>query len=290
MSIAVYSVAVLSVIGATLVAALLTRTDRGEPAPPASENAAVKLQSTVDLSTMTPREAADRLFNRVMSASERGDVGEAARFAPMAVAAYGRVTNLDGDARYHLGLLYLLLDDLDQARIQVDILKQNVPRHLLALLLEHDVATKAGDGATAAGAAAEFVAAYGAEMATARPEYEAHQFSIDRFRAARAAPEAGSVATGRPAAADGGAALFESRCAECHGREATGTDRGPPLVHRTYEPGHHGDEAFYRAVREGVRGHHWPFGDMPPVAGVPDEEIARIVAYVRALQKANGIE
>lgn len=44
-----------------------------------------------------------------------------------------------------------------------------------------------------------------------------------------------------------------------------------------------------RAVRQGVRGHHWRFGDVPPVEGVSDEELAQIVAYVRTVQRANGI-
>ena len=40
-----------------------------------------------DLSKMTPREAADRLFNRVMSANERGDKDETSWFSPMAIQA-----------------------------------------------------------------------------------------------------------------------------------------------------------------------------------------------------------
>ena len=64
----------------------------------------------------------------------------------------------------------------------------------------------------------------------------------------------------------------------------------PPLVHNIYEPGHHGDEAFQRAVAVGVRRHHWPFGDMPPVEGLSRADVALIVAYIRELQSANGIE
>jgi len=86
-----------------------------------------------------------------------------------------------------------------------------------------------------------------------------------------------------------GAELFAESCATCHGENAAGSGQGPPLVHRIYEPGHHADFSFYRAVRQGVRAHHWNFGDMPAVAGVSDAEIDRIVAYVRALQRANGI-
>lgn len=288
--IAVYSVAALSVITVTLAAALFTYVHRDEPAPPAMENMAAGAPSSIDLSTMTPRQAADRLFNRVMRASERGDSAEAARFAPMAVAAYGRVADLDLDARYHLGLLYLQLGELEQVRGQIAIMKQSAPRHLLALVLEHDVASRAGDSAAAERAAAEFADAYEAQMAAPRPEYVAHKFALDRFRSSGAASVAPSAAEARQVATDPGAALFERHCAECHGREAEGTDQGPPLVHRIYEPSHHGDASFYRAVRQGVRGHHWPFGDMPPVEGVNGEEIGRIVAYVRNLQRAAGIE
>jgi hypothetical protein len=39
-----------------------------------------------------------------------------------------------------------------------------------------------------------------------------------------------------------------------------------------------------------VRAHHWRFGNMPPVDGVNRAEVEKIVAYVRALQRANGIE
>lgn len=83
---------------------------------------------------------------------------------------------------------------------------------------------------------------------------------------------------------------FEQNCAACHGTMAEGRNgQGPPLVHKIYEPGHHADGAFYLAVSRGVRAHHWPFGDMPPVDGVSQQDIGKIVSYVRALQRANGI-
>jgi mono/diheme cytochrome c family protein len=60
-----------------------------------------------------------------------------------------------------------------------------------------------------------------------------------------------------------GEAKFNTNCARCHGQQATGTAQGPPLVHKIYEPNHHGDFAFQRAAANGVRAHHWQFGDMP---------------------------
>lgn len=93
------------------------------------------------------------------------------------------------------------------------------------------------------------------------------------------------------AQAQQGAVFYTAACASCHGADAAGQEGiAPPLVHRIYEPSHHGDMAFVLAARNGVRAHHWPFGDMPPV-GQPltDGELAAIIAYVRKLQRANGI-
>lgn len=87
-----------------------------------------------------------------------------------------------------------------------------------------------------------------------------------------------------------GEVAFNENCAACHGRNAAGQEEvAPPLVHRIYEPSHHGDQIFYLAAQNGVRQHHWPFGDMPPVEGVTQQDVASIVEYVRALQRANGI-
>lgn len=112
--------------------------------------------------------------------------------------------------------------------------------------------------------------------------------------------KATAQATGEPIVAitvpevTGQAALgkiaFEANCAACHGQDATGVmGKGPPLVHKIYEPSHHGDIAFLLAAQNGVRAHHWRFGNMPPVEGVSPDEIAEIVIYIRTLQRANGI-
>ncbi len=93
------------------------------------------------------------------------------------------------------------------------------------------------------------------------------------------------------AKAQSGEIIYDAACASCHGANAAGQDGvAPPLVHRIYEPSHHGDMAFVLAARNGVRAHHWSFGDMPPVEQrMTDAEIGLIVAYVRELQRANGI-
>lgn len=87
-----------------------------------------------------------------------------------------------------------------------------------------------------------------------------------------------------------GQRIFEASCADCHGVDATGQNGvAPPLIHRTYEPSHHSDEAFQIAVRNGVRAHHWPFGDMPPVQGLTRADVQYIARYIREVQQENGI-
>ena len=90
------------------------------------------------------------------------------------------------------------------------------------------------------------------------------------------------VAVGEP--------LYQANCASCHGADLRGTSTGPSHLSVVYEPNHHGDSAFVLAARNGVRAHHWSFGDMPPVPGLSDEDLAAIVAYVRNIQREEGFE
>ncbi len=92
-----------------------------------------------------------------------------------------------------------------------------------------------------------------------------------------------------PAEFQVGETKFNANCAACHGKQAAGTDHGPPLVHKIYEPNHHGDPAFQRAAANGVKAHHWEFGDMPKIGGVTPEDVDQIVKYVRWLQTQAGI-
>ncbi len=87
-----------------------------------------------------------------------------------------------------------------------------------------------------------------------------------------------------------GKRAFDMNCATCHGINAAGQEGiAPPLVHIIYEPSHHADESFQRAVALGVRAHHWPFGDMPAVEGLTRGDVTLITNYIRELQRANGI-
>jgi cytochrome c len=86
-----------------------------------------------------------------------------------------------------------------------------------------------------------------------------------------------------------GQKVFNKNCGGCHGINGQGTQKGPPLIHDIYNPGHHPNEAFYRAVEEGVRQHHWPYGNMPPQKQVSFMDMTGILAFIREVQVENGI-
>ncbi|MBN33888.1 MAG: cytochrome C [Rhodospirillaceae bacterium] len=90
--------------------------------------------------------------------------------------------------------------------------------------------------------------------------------------------------------AQGGQTIFEANCSSCHGVAGGGTEQGPPLIHIIYEPSHHADFAFVNAIRNGVRAHHWPYGDMAPVEGLTNAGIQAVIAFVREVQVAHGID
>jgi mono/diheme cytochrome c family protein len=101
-------------------------------------------------------------------------------------------------------------------------------------------------------------------------------------------PSPGGPAPTAPAELAGGEKLFNNNCAACHGIGAKGTDRGPTFLSKIYEPNHHADVAFRMAPQNGVRAHHWNFGDMPKI-GVSPEELNEIIPYIRWLQRQTGI-
>lgn len=86
-----------------------------------------------------------------------------------------------------------------------------------------------------------------------------------------------------------GQKAFSNSCASCHGNNGEGSLQGPPLIHDTYNPGHHSNNAFYSAVRKGVKQHHWPYGDMPAQKGVGFSDMTAIVTFIREVQQQNGI-
>lgn len=89
---------------------------------------------------------------------------------------------------------------------------------------------------------------------------------------------------------DRGAEVYASSCASCHGDRLQGTDKGPPQLSSVYEPNHHPDASYESAIRNGSPQHHWRFGDMEPVEGLTDDDIAVVIAFIRSEQARLGFE
>ena len=87
-----------------------------------------------------------------------------------------------------------------------------------------------------------------------------------------------------------GAQLFTKYCSACHGAVGDGSDNGPPLVHKIYEPGHPPDEAIHSCADVRVLADRWRLGEMLPWVATTSPVIELIVPFLRAMQKANGCE
>lgn len=135
----------------------------------------------VDLASMSPREAADRLFDRTMRESEAGGSERLAFFAEMGLQAYDALppTEIDADVRFHRGLLYLELDDAEAAGREASAIFDEDPDHLLGLILAARAAERAGDESGAAEYRSRFRVLYAETDLSARPEYVAHQTLLE---------------------------------------------------------------------------------------------------------------
>jgi hypothetical protein len=114
--------------------------------PGAAGGGSAGMISADELANMSPREAADRLFDRAMRDHEAG--GERADFfAQMSIDAYQGMppADLDADARFHIGLLQLMLGDAAAARAESEALLRDNPRQLYGLLLGGRAAAVDGD-------------------------------------------------------------------------------------------------------------------------------------------------
>lgn len=154
----------------------------GRAAPPIAGRGSGGLGPAPDISNMTPRQQADRLFERIIMAHERDDAERVAFFRPMALDAYALVGELDSDARYHVGLIHAITGSTQAALAQADSLNQTASGHLLASMLRGTVAQVLGNAEAAQQVYREFLANYDSEIATEKPEYEPHRPAIDAFR------------------------------------------------------------------------------------------------------------
>src|ERR1700674_2151632 len=89
--------------------------DRGSPTD--DQSAAVRAP---DISSLSPQERADRLYNRVMLLATQGKIDSVQFFAPMAVQSYLLLAPLNADQRYDLGRIGEVTGALPLAKAQAD--------------------------------------------------------------------------------------------------------------------------------------------------------------------------
>lgn len=163
----------------------------GEPAQPAAAATAPAPfaqqgagdPSQVDLASMTPRERADRLFNRVMQGLSGGDTTRIGFFTDMAIQAYGMVPERNADLHYHLGELHRVKGDLAAARAQADTILAADPQHLFGLFGAAQTEVMRGNTAEGRALFQRFLDAYTAQVARNLPEYQEHVQGLPAMRA-----------------------------------------------------------------------------------------------------------
>jgi hypothetical protein len=170
--------------GAALLALVIMVASQQASAPTAASGGTMPLGTAPagrapDISAMSPRERADRLFDRVMNMSAQGKTDSAAFFASMAVGAYESVGPLDLDLRYDYGRMAEMSGDLPLAQSQADTILQENPDHLLGLILAARVAQARNDEATANRHLAHLARAEKVELAKSLDEYVRHRNDID---------------------------------------------------------------------------------------------------------------
>jgi hypothetical protein len=181
--------AAVAVMLAVLAAVVAQQARAGASAPPATAGAGAPPRAPLpDLSTMSRREAFDRLYDRAMRAAESGDEAEMRRFTPMALTAYELLDTVDADARYHAALLRMHSGGMDAAAALADSILADQPRHLFGHLLRGTAARWRRDEVALRTAQRAFLADWEVERAARRPEYEAHAATLDAaYREAQAA-------------------------------------------------------------------------------------------------------
>lgn len=146
-----------------------------------ADGAGGSMPSADELANMSPRRAADRLFDRTMRLRAAGDTSRARFFARMGRRAYRRVpaSEMDADARFHAGLLALSLGDTAGARSRADSILDDDPDHLLGLILAFRSARAGGERGTYR---ERFLEASASADLSSRAEYRAHRRLIEDLR------------------------------------------------------------------------------------------------------------
>ncbi|HMI57430.1 MAG TPA: zinc ribbon domain-containing protein [Gemmatimonadaceae bacterium] len=150
----------------------------GDPDGGGAPDASAPAARAPDISSMTPRERADRLFDRIMRLDTEGKKDSVQFFAPMAIAAYQMIPDPDADARYDMGRIAVVTGAAPAAKIEADSILAKQPTHLLGLVLAMQAARASGDSVAAKTYLARLRTAQKPELAKKLPEYDRHKADI----------------------------------------------------------------------------------------------------------------
>jgi hypothetical protein len=132
-----------------------------------------------DISALSPSERAERLYDRIMGAAERGRDDSVRFFLPMALQAYEALGPLSVDQRYDLGRLAEVAGDANLAKAQADTILAAQTDHLLGLVLASRAARLRRDARAESTYLERLAKSERAERAKQLPEYLLHQNDID---------------------------------------------------------------------------------------------------------------
>jgi hypothetical protein len=174
--------ALIVFLGVRMVSPAGNAAPAGQPQPVAPFAGGGGTGTPPDLSQMTPRQAADRLFDRVMTYVSASDSGQAQAFLPMALGAYERAQPLDHDGMFHLSLLNRVAGNFEEALANAQQVLADDPNHVLALMAAAEASAELGRMEEAADFYRHILDVLDAEVARALPEYEAHQVLMQSVR------------------------------------------------------------------------------------------------------------
>jgi len=137
---------------------------------------------TTDISQMSPREAADRLFDRVMRTLSAGDTAGAMGFQPMAVQAFDLAEPLDLDGMFHKAMLQQLSDPAG-ALATAQQMMESEPDHVLALGVAGESEAALGNIDAAKAHFQRLLAVYDVQFARNLPEYDGHRNVMTSMKA-----------------------------------------------------------------------------------------------------------
>jgi hypothetical protein len=129
----------------------------------------------IDLNSMSPGEAADRLYNRVAMGLSARDTMEVLNFLPMALDAHEIARPLSEVRLFRLSFLHRVALDFEAAQAVALEGLERAPNHLLLLSAAAESSREMGDEAAALGYYRRLLEVWDSEMASGLEDYGSHE-------------------------------------------------------------------------------------------------------------------